>query len=105
IQAHGIVPDIIIERAKIESLKQDDNITEADLSGHLRNGDGKESTSRNRRQETNREAMNSDNQLLDALILLKGLNVLGANLQQNPAPAAVAHSDVEPLPPPPTPDH
>src|SRR5690606_5378604 len=91
IQAHGIVPDIIIERAKIESLKQDDNITEADLSGHLRNGDGKESTSRNRRQETNREAMNSDNQLLDALILLKGLNVLGANLQQNPAPAAVAH--------------
>jgi carboxyl-terminal processing protease len=87
IQAHGIVPDIIVERAKLESLKGEDNITEADLEGHLRNGDGgKESTSRTRREDAKRDpAVNSDNQLHDALTLLKGLNVIGANLLQTQA--------------------
>ena len=39
IQAHGIEPDIVAERAKIEALPRGDNITEADLEGHLRNGE------------------------------------------------------------------
>jgi carboxyl-terminal processing protease len=82
IQAHGIVPDILVEPAKLESVKRDDNITEADLEGHLRNSDGKDSTSRARRDESKREALTTDNQLYDALTLLKGLNVLGANLLQ-----------------------
>jgi len=80
IQAHGIVPDIIVERAKVEALPRADNITEADLEGHLRNGDGKkESSSRARRQEPQDKLFTSDNQLYEALNVLKGLNILGVS--------------------------
>lgn len=80
IQAHGIVPDIVVERAKVEALPRGDNITEADLEGHLRNGDGKkESNSKARKQETQDKLFSSDNQLYEALTLLKGLNILGVN--------------------------
>ncbi len=77
IQAHGIEPDIIVERAKIEALPRGDNITEADLEGHLRNGSSKESDSKSRRDEPQDKLLSSDNQLYEALNLLKGLNVLG----------------------------
>jgi carboxyl-terminal processing protease len=86
IQAHGIVPDVVVERAKVETLPRADNITEADLEGHLRNGDGKESNSKVRRQEPKDSLISSDNQLYEALNLLKGINILGAKQP----PAAVA---------------
>ena len=35
IQAQGIVPDIIVERAKITAIQPRNRFTEADLSGHL----------------------------------------------------------------------
>jgi carboxyl-terminal processing protease len=82
IQAHGIVPDIEVERAKIETLRAD-NITEADLGRHLRNGDGKESNSRARKDEPADKLISSDNQLYEALTLLKGLNILGLNSWSN----------------------
>jgi carboxyl-terminal processing protease len=82
IQAHGIVPDITVERAKIETLPRGDNITEADLEGHLRNGDGKESNSKVRSQEPKDNLISSDNQLYEALTLLKGIHILGRNQQQ-----------------------
>ncbi|HEY3697890.1 MAG TPA: S41 family peptidase [Spongiibacteraceae bacterium] len=89
IQAHGIQPDINVERAKIEALPRGDNITEADLEGHLRNGDGgKESSSKLRKEEPLDKLISSDNQLYEALTLLKGLNVLG--LQQLTDGAKVA---------------
>lgn len=100
IQAHGIVPDIVVERAKLENLKHDDNITEADLTGHLRNGDGKESTSRARRDDPKLDqTLTADNQLYDALTLLKGLNVLGANLLQTQAQTVARSSSIVPAPP------
>jgi carboxyl-terminal processing protease len=77
IQAHGIEPDINVERAKIEALPRGDNITEADLEGHLRNGDGKESNSKVRKEGPQDKLLTSDNQLYEALNLLKGLNILG----------------------------
>lgn len=84
IQAHGIVPDIQVERAKVETLPRGDNITEADLQGHLRNGDGgKESNSRARKEEEQDKLFSSDNQLYEALTLLKGLNILGVNSWSN----------------------
>jgi carboxyl-terminal processing protease len=83
IQAHGIVPDIEVERAKIETLPRGDNITEADLEGHLKNGDGKESSSRVRKEEQQDKLISSDNQLYEALTLLKGLNILGLNSGSN----------------------
>ena len=79
IQAHGIEPDIVVERAKIEELPRGENITEADLEGHLRNGDGgKESSSKVRSQSPQDKLQTSDNQLYEALNLLKGLNVLSS---------------------------
>lgn len=88
IQAHGIIPDLIVERAKVETLPRGDNITEADLDGHLRNGDGKESTSKVRRQEPKDQLISSDNQLYEALTLLKGINILTATKPALPAPVA-----------------
>ncbi|MFM7784910.1 MAG: S41 family peptidase, partial [Gammaproteobacteria bacterium] len=41
IQAEGIRPDIVIERATVTPLSAGPSISEADLEGHLRNGNGR----------------------------------------------------------------
>ena len=72
IQAEGIKPDIIVEPAEIKVLKNHVNIKEANLSGHL---GGKKSN-----QDQSRGKMPiDDNQLYEALNLLKGLHLLGKN--------------------------
>ncbi len=80
IQAEGIAPDILVERAKVTAYKGSPRITEADLSGHLDNGNGK-STDHSGKNKASRKAaselLSSDNQLYEALTLLKGINVLG----------------------------
>lgn len=76
IQAQGIVPDITVERAKIEAIKASDGITEADLQGHLSSSNGDESDSKKRESKTKETLFNSDNQLYEALNLLKGLHIL-----------------------------
>lgn len=78
IQAQGIAPDIEVERAKIETIKTRGGITEADLKGHLKSGNGEESTSKERRKKLDTALFNRDNQLYEALNLLKGLNILNA---------------------------
>ncbi len=90
IQAEGIEPDIEVQRAKVTAYDEGQRITEADLSRHLDNGNG---TSKGNKPDTNnRELQGSDNQLYEALSLLKGLNVFGmrekpAQSQPSPAPA------------------
>lgn len=76
IQAQGITPDIISKRAKVEVLPQRGGITEADLNRHLKSGDGHESDSKSRSENDEDGIINTDNQLYDALNLLKGLNIL-----------------------------
>jgi carboxyl-terminal processing protease len=81
IQAQGITPDIIVERARIEALTANGlEITEADLAGHLGRGDGKESDSSSRKAEKGerKDLAADDNQLYEALNLLKGLNIMSA---------------------------
>ena len=79
IQAEGIEPDILVERAKVTAYDNSKRITEADLSGHLGNGngdgDGKKPAGSSRKISS--ELLASDNQLYEALTLLKGLNILG----------------------------
>lgn len=81
IQAQGIVPDIEVERANITKLDPIGQISEADLHGHLDNG----------RSEKNKQSIDEnledklvtkDNQLYEALTLLKGINILGVNQKQ-----------------------
>lgn len=79
IQANGIAPDIQVDRARLERVESNE-ITEADLQRHLSSGNGKESTAKSRRQQQKQEELlTSDNQLYEALTLLKGLHILGRN--------------------------
>ena len=80
IQAQGIVPDITVERAKITKLKSNGQIFEADLHGHLENtNDESSKTDASEALDADKELVNKDNQLYEALTLLKGLNILSAN--------------------------
>jgi carboxyl-terminal processing protease len=73
IQAEGIVPDIEVERATVTAYNTPRRITEADLSGHLDNANG---SSKKAKREIS-PLLANDNQLYEALALLKGLNILG----------------------------
>ena len=78
IQAQGIVPDIEVERARVTAI--DDlprRVTEADLSGRLDNANGESDMPERRR--TPNELLTRDNQLYEALTLLKGIHILGMN--------------------------
>ena len=75
IQAEGIIPDIVVERATITAYNDPQQITEADLSGHLNNGNG--ASEKNKGKQSSSELLVDDNQLYEALALLKGLNILG----------------------------
>lgn len=78
IQAQGIEPDVLVERVKIADIQPGQHTTEADLSGHLNRKDGSnESDSKARRQTriTSAQLLKDDNQLHEALNLLKGLHI------------------------------
>ena len=87
IQAEGILPDIGVERGTVTTYKTARRITEADLSGHLTNGSGK-----NKKKKTVASPLLADdNQLYEALALLKGLNILGMR-DRKTSPAAAGES-------------
>ncbi|MDQ2076560.1 S41 family peptidase [Marinimicrobium sp. ABcell2] len=77
IQAQGIAPDITIERAKVTALPSARRPTEADLSRHLGNvRGGQEQNSRTRAEQAPKnELLADDNQLSEALNMLKGLSI------------------------------
>ena len=77
IQAQGIEPDIIVERAKIEAIKTREGINEASLKGHLKNG--RKDSDKQRQEKANAKIFSRDNQLYEALNLLKGIHILGLN--------------------------
>lgn len=77
IQAQGIEPDVNVERVNIQDIQQG-STTEADLAGHLGNvKGGEESDSKTRKQKriSSAELLREDNQLHEALNLLKGLAI------------------------------
>jgi carboxyl-terminal processing protease len=81
IQAQGIVPDITVKPAKLtqEQDNSDQYYKEADLAGHLSNGNGGADKPTQVPRSTGKPAaskpQDSDYQLSQALSLLKGLNV------------------------------
>ncbi|GAA5315807.1 MAG: proteolytic complex protein CptA [Candidatus Pelagadaptatus aseana] len=80
IQAQGIAPDIEVVRAKVTSLGKSNRMSEADLKGHLGNGNGKQENGSEARKQASKERsdlFSRDNQLFEALNLLKGLNLFG----------------------------
>ena len=83
IQAAGIEPDIVVERARLEALSEEGRISEADLVGHLSNGNGNgngkgEDEGSGAAEASGASALlGTDNQLYEALTLLKGVSILG----------------------------
>jgi carboxyl-terminal processing protease len=85
IQAEGIVPDIVVERAEVTSVESNRRTKEADLQGSL-SGDG-DPVDAQSESEALTELRNSDNQLYEALTLLRGINLL---IPEAPTEAAEA---------------
>lgn len=78
IQAEGIKPDIELEEVKVSKVEGNGvkPIKEADLSGHLKNGNGDGGTTNKTKNEENESLADKDYQLGEALNLLKGLAIL-----------------------------
>lgn len=80
IQGEGIKPDIILSDAKLTRNEIDEatRIKEADLAGHLENGNGKKPSPKPESGESEPPtgpAIEDDYQLSEALNLLKGINL------------------------------
>ena len=75
IQAQGIQPDIEVEEALVTRATGRTGYTEADLEGHLRNGNDLDDIVREQRVTAEQVVVN-DYQLQEALTLLRGLNIL-----------------------------
>ena len=75
IQAQGIVPDIEVARAKVTREADGELVKEADLAGHLGNGNGGADKPSNGKKAQAPRPQDDDYQLSQALNLLKGLNV------------------------------
>jgi carboxyl-terminal processing protease len=80
IQGEGIKPDIILSDAKLTRKEIDEatRIKEADLAGHLENGNGKKPSPKpdsGEHQPPSGPAIEDDYQLGEALNLLKGINL------------------------------
>lgn len=77
IQAKGIVPDIIVEEAKVTKSNNGKRLSEADLTGHLDNGDSaKKKKAKDKKDQKKKDE--EDYQLNEALNLLKGVNIFSA---------------------------
>lgn len=80
IQAQGIVPDIEVARAKVTREQDGESFKEADLAGHLGNGNGGADRPSSGKAKSNQPRPQDDDfQLSQALSLLKGLNVTREN--------------------------
>jgi carboxyl-terminal processing protease len=77
IQAEGIEPDIRIERARVTAYDSRRRVTESDLSGHLGNANGNGKNNKEKSKAPESKLLAQDNQLYEALTLLKGINILG----------------------------
>ncbi len=83
IQAQGIEPDILVKPATITTIKSNDRVNEASLGKHLKNGNDDDNSveSESEKQESNTD----DNQLFEAVNLLKGIAILQTHSKETTA--------------------
>jgi carboxyl-terminal processing protease len=92
IQAEGIKPDIILNKVEISSVEvveeTSNNISEADLRGHLNNPKENKETSPQKTKDSSKDKddkkeplIKSDYPLYEALNLLKGLSIVNIKAQ------------------------
>lgn len=76
IQAEGIVPHIKLERLQVSKIDSEfKRVKEADLSGHLENGNGKPSKESDKKESNLDDLANDDYQLYEALNALKAIQI------------------------------
>lgn len=93
IQAKGIEPDVRLQKTNV-ATENKAAISEADLSGHIPSKDGREVNGRERdREQVISEDILKDNQVLDAVNLLKGSHILGQQVTAGDSPEPVAAPD------------
>jgi len=89
IQAQGIIPDIEVNRAKLSDKVKSNFYKEADLAGHLSNGnkDAEQQAENDESSEKEKQSalMERDFQLQEAISLLKAIDILKIKGQANPA--------------------
>ena len=86
IQAHGIEPDVTLARARVESLADEEAnfVTEDNLRRRLDNDNGEQQNEEDEAADTEQETaalLTEDYALQQALNLLKGLQILGAEAE------------------------
>lgn len=81
IQAQGIEPDILVNPAKITAIATGSRVGEADLGGHIKNANGGKDIQADdeaiKQTAENSNDNTRDNQLFEAINLIKGLAILG----------------------------
>lgn len=96
IQAQGITPDITIEKVHVSRIEGINQSTEADLNNHLNNANNNtENTSQHRREKriSNLQLLREDNQLQEALNLLKGIQIIMTNQKTSAASNRMNNDD------------
>jgi len=99
IQAKGIVPDIIVELAKLEAIEGVDGIKESDLKGALSNGspekydDGIDTETDDELYKQLSPEAKKDYQLLRAIDLLRGVALYNSNQPVKDITAKEGNSD------------
>lgn len=79
IQAEGIMPDIIVEPAKVEFLKKTKRTSEANLRGHLKNKGKKDSSKKDGDGDDTTESLyTTDYQLARAIDLLRSVHIFNS---------------------------
>ncbi len=88
IQAEGIVPDIQLDPVRVSAVERSfEPVKEADLTGHLSNGNGKKTKKKKKDSDKDKEKQEeallsqTDYQLYEALNLLKGLSIQRETMQ------------------------
>lgn len=95
IQAEGITPDVIIKRVKILEQEQSYQDSESDLPNHLQNKQAQSSErSTSSTRPTHAQLLKDDNQLNEALNLLKGLTIYRQQQQKNVDKTSAASSKI-----------
>jgi carboxyl-terminal processing protease len=80
IQAEGIEPDIILDPLKVTKIEPTgERIKEADLTGHLANGNSKNKKNDKKEKGEKLSLAQTDYQLYEALNILKGMKILQSN--------------------------
>jgi carboxyl-terminal processing protease len=83
IQAEGIIPDIELDRVKFTSVERNiEPLKEADLSGHLENGNGEKAAKSADDDDDESESLAANDYMLyESLNMLKGLVILQGRMQ------------------------